>query len=102
MVEAGTTPMTLTYELDTIGYDDFDGTLPLIREGWPEVMLPMFEKLLPSVNGDDSASVRAMLLDDIMTLNGKQTIFQMMRFAERVTERDLQWVQDAFEIDVHR
>ncbi len=28
MVEAGTTPMTLTYELDTIGYDDFSGTLP--------------------------------------------------------------------------
>jgi len=28
MVEAGTTPMTLTYELDTIGYDNFGGTLP--------------------------------------------------------------------------
>ncbi len=28
MVEAGTTPMALTYELDTIGYDDFSGTLP--------------------------------------------------------------------------
>ena len=66
---------------------DFDGTLSLIREGWPEVMLPMFEEMLPPANGDDSASVRAMLLDDIMTLNGKQTIFQMMKFAERVTER---------------
>jgi phosphoglycolate phosphatase len=66
---------------------DFDGTLSLIREGWPEVMLLMFEELLPSVNGDDSASVRGMLLDDIMTLTGRQTIFQMMKFAERVTER---------------
>ena len=28
MVEAGTSPMTLTYELDTIGYNGFDGTLP--------------------------------------------------------------------------
>ena len=28
MVEGGTTPMTLTYELDTIDYDDFEGTLP--------------------------------------------------------------------------
>ena len=28
MVEAGTTPMTLTYELDTIDYDDFEGSLP--------------------------------------------------------------------------
>ena len=26
---------------------DFDGTLSLIREGWPEVMLPMFEEMLP-------------------------------------------------------
>ena len=66
---------------------DFDGTLSLIREGWPEVMLPMFEELLPPVNGDGTASVRAMLLDDIMTLNGRQTIFQMMKFAERVNER---------------
>ena len=66
---------------------DFDGTLSLIREGWPEVMLPMFEELLPPAKGDDAASVRAMLLDDIMILNGRQTIFQMMKFAERVTER---------------
>ena len=66
---------------------DFDGTLSLIREGWPEVMLPMFEEMLPPVKGDDPAGVRAMLLDDIMTLNGRQTIFQMMRFAERVGER---------------
>ncbi|RMH74620.1 MAG: hypothetical protein D6683_12495 [Actinomyces sp.] len=28
LVEAGATPMTLTAELDTIAYDDFDGTLP--------------------------------------------------------------------------
>ena len=66
---------------------DFDGTLSLIREGWPEVMLPMFEEMLPPVSGDEPAGVRAMLLDDIMTLNGRQTIFQMMKFAERVAER---------------
>jgi len=28
MVEAGGTPMTLSYELDTIAWDDFSGTLP--------------------------------------------------------------------------
>ena len=66
---------------------DFDGTLSLVREGWPEVMLPMFEEMLPPVDGDEPDKVRAMLLDDIMTLNGKQTIFQMMKFAEHVTER---------------
>ena len=66
---------------------DFDGTLSLIREGWPEVMLPMFEEILPTAEGDTPEYVRQLLLDDIMTLNGKQTIYQMMRFAERVTER---------------
>ena len=66
---------------------DFDGTLSLVREGWPEVMVPMFEELLPEMEGDTSESVRQMLLDDIMTLNGKQTIYQMIRFAERVADR---------------
>ncbi len=66
---------------------DFDGTLSLVREGWPEVMVPMFEELLPEAEGDTPESVREMLLDDIMTLNGKQTIYQMIRFAERVAER---------------
>ena len=66
---------------------DFDGTLSLIREGWPDVMLPMFEEYLPQVEGDNCESIRKMLLDDIMTLNGKQTIYQMIRFCERVKER---------------
>ena len=66
---------------------DFDGTLSLIREGWPEVMLPMFEELLPRADDESPDALRAMLLDDIMTLNGRQTIYQMMKFAERVAER---------------
>ena len=28
LVEAGTTPVAMTYDLETIGYDNFDGTLP--------------------------------------------------------------------------
>ena len=66
---------------------DFDGTLSLIREGWPEVMLPMFVEMLPPQPREDEATVRQMLLDDIMRLNGKQTIYQMIQFAERVRER---------------
>ena len=66
---------------------DFDGTISLIREGWPEIMLPMFEELLPHVDTDTPESVRKMLFNDIMTLNGKQTIYQMIRFCERVAER---------------
>ena len=66
---------------------DFDGTLSLIRQGWPEVMLPMFLEMLPRTDGDTDDSLQKMLLDDVMRLNGKQTIYQMMQFAERVKER---------------
>ncbi|HUS34504.1 MAG TPA: HAD family hydrolase [Verrucomicrobiae bacterium] len=66
---------------------DFDGTLSLIREGWPVVMLGMFVEMLPGRAGDSADAVRQMLFDDMMKLNGKQTIYQMMQFAERVKER---------------
>ena len=50
---------------------DFDGTLSLIRQGWPEVMLPMFVEMLPRQEGVTVQEDETMLLDDIMTLNGK-------------------------------
>jgi phosphoglycolate phosphatase len=66
---------------------DFDGTLSLIRQGWPDVMLPMFLEMLPRQNGDTEEAIEKLLMDDIMRLNGKQTIYQMIQFAERVRER---------------
>ena len=66
---------------------DFDGTLSLIREGWPEVMLPMFVEFLPPQANETEAEHRALLYDDIMRLNGKQTIYQMMQLAERIKAR---------------
>ena len=38
---------------ETIAYVvfDFDGTLSIIRQGWPEVMLPMFVEMLPRKEG---------------------------------------------------
>ncbi|HSH16882.1 MAG TPA: HAD family hydrolase [Verrucomicrobiae bacterium] len=66
---------------------DFDGTLSLIRQGWPEVMIPMFMEYLPRRAGDTEESVRQLVTDDIMRLNGKQTIYQMMQLAERINER---------------
>ncbi len=66
---------------------DFDGTLSLIRQGWPEVMIPMFMEYLPLRAGDTEESVRQLVTDDIMRLNGKQTIYQMMQLAERIKER---------------
>lgn len=66
---------------------DFDGTLSLIRQGWPEVMIPMFMEYLPRRAGDTEESVRQLVTDDIMRLNGKQTIYQMMQLVERINER---------------
>jgi phosphoglycolate phosphatase-like HAD superfamily hydrolase len=66
---------------------DFDGTLSLIRQGWPDVMVPMFVEALPRLPGEAEADLRQMVLDDIMRLNGKQTIYQMIQLTERVRER---------------
>lgn len=66
---------------------DFDGTLSLIREGWPQVMVPMFVEMLPVLPGESDEARQQLLLDDIMRLNGKQTIYQMMQLADRIRER---------------
>jgi len=66
---------------------DFDGTLSLIREGWPNVMVPMFVEMLPRRPGESGEAVQRLMFEDIMRLNGKQTIYQMIQFAERVKER---------------
>src|SRR5262249_52858027 len=66
---------------------DFDGTLSLIRQGWPEVMVPMFVEMLPPLPGEPEESRRRLCYDDIMRLNGKQTIYQMIQLAERIKER---------------
>jgi phosphoglycolate phosphatase-like HAD superfamily hydrolase len=66
---------------------DFDGTLSLIREGWPDVMVPMFVEMLPRSAGETEADLRRMVFEDIMRLNGKQTIYQMIQLADRIRER---------------
>jgi phosphoglycolate phosphatase len=66
---------------------DFDGTLSLIREGWPDVMVPMFLEMCPALPGESEEQRRQLVYDDIMRLNGKQTIYQMIQLAERIRER---------------
>lgn len=66
---------------------DFDGTLSLVREGWPVVMTGLFEEVLPKQKGESIEELRQMIVDDIMHLNGKQTIYQMIQLAERIMER---------------
>ena len=66
---------------------DFDGTVSLIREGWPDIMVPMFVEMLPALPGESDEARRKLCFEDIMHLNGKQTIYQMMQLAERIKER---------------
>jgi phosphoglycolate phosphatase len=65
---------------------DFDGTISLIRAGWQEVMLAQFERHLracPNQQGD----IRSEANDAIYELTGKNTIYQMSRLAQMVSER---------------
>jgi len=66
---------------------DFDGTLSLIREGWLEVMLGMFQEIMPVSAHSTAEDDRRLLLDDITRLTGRQTVYQMIQLAERVRER---------------
>jgi phosphoglycolate phosphatase-like HAD superfamily hydrolase len=67
---------------------DFDGTLSLIREGWPEVMVPLMVEILQATGtGESPQALRELVLKFVMQLNGKQTIYQMIRLAEEVAGR---------------
>jgi phosphoglycolate phosphatase-like HAD superfamily hydrolase len=66
---------------------DFDGTLSLVRQGWPDVMIPMFMEFMPRREGESELQARKLITDDIMRLNGKQTIYQMIQLAERIKFR---------------
>lgn len=67
---------------------DFDGTLSLIREGWPDVMIPMMVRILAETGTKESPGELAELTTRfVMELNGKQTIYQMIRLAEEVRRR---------------
>jgi phosphoglycolate phosphatase-like HAD superfamily hydrolase len=67
---------------------DFDGTLSLIREGWPQVMIPMMVEILQDTGTSETTEeLHAITETFVMELNGKQTIYQMMRLAEEVARR---------------
>jgi phosphoglycolate phosphatase-like HAD superfamily hydrolase len=66
---------------------DFDGTLSLIRQGCPAVMVPLYTEILPPLPDETDEQRRQLAFEDIMRLNGKQTIYQMIQLAERVRER---------------
>src|SRR5262245_3821137 len=67
---------------------DFDGTLSLIREGWPQVMIPMMVEVLRETGTtEDELTLSVVVEDFVMRLNGRQTIYQMIQLAEEVSKR---------------
>ena len=67
---------------------DFDGTLSLIREGWPQVMIPMMVQVLQETGTPEtSEQLRTAVENFVMRLNGRQTIYQMIQLAEEVRQR---------------
>ncbi len=67
---------------------DFDGTLSLIREGWPQVMIPMMVRVLrETATAETDEQLTAAVEEFVMRLNGRQTIYQMMQLADEVRLR---------------
>ena len=67
---------------------DFDGTISVIRSGWVDVMAPMMvEILLDLKSGESEAELRTLIQEMIWRTTGKETIYQMMDFADHVTRR---------------
>src|SRR3954453_5533584 len=67
---------------------DFDGTLSLIREGWPQVMIPLMVSVLRETGTRETEEeLTAAVEEFVMRLNGRQTIYQMIQLAEEVRHR---------------
>src|SRR3954452_19623056 len=67
---------------------DFDGTLSLIREGWPQVMIPMMVDVLRATGtAETEAELSGAVEEFVMRLNGRQTIYQRIQLAEEVRGR---------------
>jgi phosphoglycolate phosphatase len=66
---------------------DFDGTISLIRQGWQDVMIPMMMKVLSGLDhGLSESQLHDLIREDVTVLTGRQTIYQMIRLAERVRQ----------------
>jgi len=67
---------------------DFDGTLSLLRRNWQDVMIPMMVDILAATGTSETCEqLNEHVEEYVMRLNGRQTIYQMMRLAEEVALR---------------
>jgi phosphoglycolate phosphatase len=67
---------------------DFDGTISLIRSGWMDVMVPMMVEILVDLHsGETPEQLQTIVEDYIGRLTGKQTMYQMIEFADQIRSR---------------
>lgn len=67
---------------------DFDGTLSLLREGWPAVMVDLMVEALVQTGATEPEAELAVLVEEfVMALNGRPAIFQMARLVEEIRSR---------------
>ena len=66
---------------------DFDGTLSIIREGWPDLMCAFFLELVPRLPAESDVQLRRLLMEDIARLTGLPTMAQMVQVAEVIRQR---------------
>lgn len=67
---------------------DFDGTLSLIREGWPDVMIPMMVEILAQLPAPEPEDELYRIVEGfVMRLNGRQTIYQMIQLCDEIGKR---------------
>lgn len=68
---------------------DFDGTLSLIREGWPRVMVGMMVEILHArgLADEPEEELWGTIERFVMALNGHPTIRQAERFADEIRAR---------------
>ena len=67
---------------------DFDGTISLVRSGWLDVMVPMMVEILLNLHtGETAEQLEAIVKDYIGRLTGKQTMYQMIEFADQIRAR---------------
>src|SRR5271154_4680069 len=67
---------------------DFDGTLSVIRSGWMDVMVPMMVEILADLKtGESDDQLRVWVEEFVWRLPGKETIYQMIAFAEAIQAR---------------
>jgi len=67
---------------------DFDGTISVMREGWQEIMIPLFvEVLADTPNHEGIEQLEQYARDYVARSTGIDTIYQMIHLAEQVESR---------------